>query len=156
MSFIHVSLLQCCSVSGSFTCFWLSWSQFIAETWAKTISVVANRFHTIFQIRSLKDCKYLDAGMHNLSHLMICHLSKLLICSNLAGNQFSGTVPYSISTMPKLKYLWVHFLFTKNWICIKFYVHVWRANGFFYVYIETLITTSYQEISLTYFPTSQV
>jgi hypothetical protein len=55
---------------------------------------------------------------------MAYHLvSDLSICSNLAGNQFTGNVPYSISTMPKLQYMWVSggveshvmFVITANW-----------------------------------------
>ena len=126
-------------------------SIFDAVTWAKTALAVETKYSTIFPIWSLKNCKFVRwIVLSNYSGSMTVRRF-LLLCSNLAGNQFGGNLPYSISTMNNLKYLWVPLHpgvdFTLE------YVSSGRAKWFFFLACaETLTITNYKEIFPMYFP----
>lgn len=128
---------------------------FGAVTWARTVLVVGAKYSTIFPIWSLRNCK-LPQRIH--AFVILSNYSGgmtvwgfFLLRSNLAGNQFGGNLPYSISTMTNLKYLWVSFRpgvdFTLE------YVSSGSAKWiFFLAFAETSTITNYKETSPMYFP----
>ena len=125
-------------------------------TWAKITLAVELKYSTIFPIWSLRNCKFLQwiCAFENFFNYSggIALRWFFLLYSNLAGNQFAGNLPYSISTMPNLKYLWV-FLHPGLDFTLE-YVSLQGINDFFFLaHAETLIITNYKETSVMYFPT---
>ncbi|ERN12580.1 hypothetical protein AMTR_s00025p00216900 [Amborella trichopoda] len=58
-----------------------------------------------YQLRSLTSLTYLDMSRNNLEGDVPYNLPPNVLHINLAGNGFTGVVPYSISSMTDLKYL---------------------------------------------------
>lgn len=90
--------------------FWLGDLKILAETWAIII------LEAKYLISFLQMC--LNCMLHmctcfqffrSLFTVRFMVIYKAIVCRNLASNNFNGAIPYSISQMVSLKYLWVTF-----------------------------------------------